>query len=132
MCYKIIAPTYIDAPRKTKKDKRYYINLNTYRNLHYIINNQLKDLYKKQLYDQLKDIPKLNRIELTYKPYYGKAGRHDKSNVISVTQKYFLDALVEYWIIVDDTDEYVLNETMYPWEVDRVNPRVEIYIKEVY
>lgn len=43
---KITMPLAIYLPRKTKKDKRIAISLSTYRNLHYIVSNQAKKLYK--------------------------------------------------------------------------------------
>lgn len=42
-------PVFIMIPRKTKADRKISINLNTYRNTHYVINNQLKHLYKESL-----------------------------------------------------------------------------------
>lgn len=39
--------TFVDLPKKTKKDKRVHLNLNTYRNLHHIISNQSKNNIKK-------------------------------------------------------------------------------------
>ena len=52
----IIAPLYIDIERKTMKNKRYYINMNTYRNLHHRVNGMLKKKYLEAVREQLEGI----------------------------------------------------------------------------
>jgi len=49
----INSPIYLIQPRKTKKDKKYALNINTYRNLNFIVNNILKKQYKELMRDQL-------------------------------------------------------------------------------
>lgn len=39
-------PLVLYLPRKTKKDKRVALSLSTYRNLHYMVSNQAKKIYK--------------------------------------------------------------------------------------
>jgi len=56
MKIKIIAPLYVTLPRKTKADRKMIINLNNYRNWHYIISNHTKIAYKEAIADQLKVI----------------------------------------------------------------------------
>ena len=50
---KIIAPLYVMLPRKTKGDKKMIINLNGYRNWHYIISNDVKKQYKEEVKEQI-------------------------------------------------------------------------------
>jgi hypothetical protein len=49
----IILPIYMEQKYKTKKNKNLSLNLNTYRNMHYIINNNLKMQFKELIKDQL-------------------------------------------------------------------------------
>ena len=44
---KLIMPTFIEM--WVKKKRRYSINLNTYRNLHFQVNNNLKKMYKEMV-----------------------------------------------------------------------------------
>lgn len=52
-------------------------------------------------------------------------------NVISVVSKFLLDSITDYKCWIDDNDDYVKTETILPTELDRINPRVEITIKEI-
>lgn len=95
--------------------------------MHFILNNQLKQLYKDYMSDKLTGL-KFNKPNLEYKIFYGRAWRHDKLNVWAVISKFFLDALVHYQCIEDDSDDYVWTETFIFWWIDRGNPRCEITI----
>ena len=127
----IIAPLYIDIERKTMKDKRYYINMNTYRNLHHRVNGILKKKYLEAVRGQLQGISIETPCEITYKVYKPSKRRLDKMNVISVTSKFLLDALTELGCWEDDSDDYVKTETILPTEYDKNNGRVEILIKTI-
>ena len=125
---KIISPLYIDLPRKTKKDKRVYLNLNTYRNLHYIVSNQAKKMYLETIREQVDGKVIQTPIEITYRVYKQSKRRLDKMNVVSIVSKYLLDALTELGCWEDDNDDFVKTETILPTELDRDNPRVEIML----
>ena len=127
----IIAPLYIDIERKTMKDKRYYINMNTYRNLHHRVNGQLKKMYKEVIREQLEGVKIETPCEITYKVVKPTKRRLDKMNVISVTSKYLLDAITELGCWEDDNDDFVKTETVLPTEYDKNNGRVEILINTV-
>jgi len=128
---KIISPLYIDLPRKTKKDKRVYLNLNTYRNLHYQINNQVKRAYLEAIREQVEGKVIVTPVEITYRVLKRTEVRLDKMNVIAVTSKYLLDALTNLGCWEDDNDDHVKTETILPTELDRDNPRVEIIITSI-
>jgi len=127
----IIAPLYIDMERKTMKDKRYYINMNTYRNLHHRVNGQLKKMYKEAIREQLEGVIIDTPCEIVYRVIKPTKRRLDKMNVISVTSKYLLDAITELGCWEDDSDEFVKTETILPTEYDKNNGRVEILIKSI-
>tara|TARA_R110000850_G_scaffold204898_2_gene331137 strand:- start:144 stop:539 length:396 start_codon:yes stop_codon:yes gene_type:complete len=127
----ITAPLFIDMHRKTMKDKRYYINLNVYRNLHHLVNSQLKKAYLDAVRDQLQGLSIETPVEITYKVYKPTKRTLDKMNVVSITSKFLLDAITELGCWVDDNDDYVKTETILPTEYDKNKGRVEITISTV-
>jgi Holliday junction resolvase RusA-like endonuclease len=131
MNHKIISPLFVTLPRKTVKDKRIALNMNTYRNLHHRISNDAKKAYSEALREQLEGLSIQTPVEVTYKVYKGSKRRLDKMNVVSVVSKFLLDSITEYGCWEDDNDDYVKKETIEPTELDRDNPRVEIIIKEI-
>jgi Holliday junction resolvase RusA-like endonuclease len=131
MTHKIISPLFVTLPRKTVKDKRIALNMNTYRNLHHRISNDAKKAYSEALREQLKDLYIQTPVEVTYKVYKASKRRLDKMNVISVVSKFLLDSITDYGCWEDDNDDYVKTETILPTELDKENPRVEIIIKEI-
>ena len=131
MTHKIISPLFVTLPRKTVKDKRIALNMNTYRNLHHRISNDAKKAYSEALREQLEGLSIQTPVEVTYKVYKASKRRLDKMNVISVVSKFLLDSITEYGCWEDDNDDYVKTETILPTELDRENPRVEIMIKEI-
>jgi Holliday junction resolvase RusA-like endonuclease len=131
MTHKIISPLFVTLPRKTVKDKRIALNMNTYRNLHHRISNDTKKAYSEALREQLEGLSIQTPVEVTYKVFKASKRRLDKMNVISVVSKFLLDSITEYGCWEDDNDHYVKTETILPTELDRENPRVEINIKEI-
>ena len=124
MTHKIISPLFVTIPRKTVKDKRIALNMNTYRNLHHRISNDAKKAYSEALREQLRNLTIQTPVEVTYKVYKASKRRLDKMNVISVVSKFLLDSITDYGCWEDDNDDYVKTETILPTELDRENPRV--------
>lgn len=131
MKHKITSPLYVTLSRKTVKDKRVSLNMNTYRNLHHRVNNSAKKVYSEMLREQLEGLTINTPVEITYKVYKASNRRLDKMNVVSVVSKFLLDSITEYGCWEDDNDDYVKKETILPTQLDRDNPRVEIIIKEI-
>ena len=127
----IIAPLYIDIERKTMKNKRYYINMNTYRNLHHRVNGMLKKKYLEAVREQLEGIKIETPCEIIYRVIKPSKRRLDKMNVVSVTSKYLLDAITELGCWEDDSDDFVKRETILPTEYEKGNGRVEILINTI-
>lgn len=128
---KLICPLYIVLERKTKPDKKIFVNMNTYRNLHFQINNQVKIKYKELLKEQLVGVKIKTPVEITYKVYKARNNNLDKMNVVSITSKYLLDAITELGCWTDDNDDFVKTEIIMPTELDREKPRVEVFIKSI-
>lgn len=125
---KIILPLYVTLPRKTKADRKMIINLNNYRNWHYIINNQIKEIYTEQLKDQLSNLKITGQIKLRFILYKASNRISDRSNVLSIQEKFFCDAMTHYGCILDDNDEIIVSTTYLSGGIDKENPRVEVYV----
>ncbi len=128
---KVISPLAVYLPRKTMKDKKYILNLNNYRNWHYIVNNQIKARYCLEMRSQLSEIKPCGTITLSFKYFKPSKRKCDRANIYAIQEKFFSDALVYYGIIKDDSDEYIARSIYEPVELDRKNPRVEIEIIEI-
>jgi len=127
---KIISPILIEIPRKTKPARKVYLNLNNYRNLNFIVNNQAKHIYSEALQCVLSGLKLKTPIELHYTYFKGSNRKSDKMNVLSIVDKFFCDSLVNYSCIPDDNDEYIGTQTFSFGGLDKNNPRVEILIKQ--
>lgn len=104
-------PLYVILPRKTMKDRRVSINMNTYRNLHYLVSNAVKKEYKKYVEANLpKDCPKFTKAVVVIYHFQKRGNRKtDLMNWVSIADKFFLDSLVELGILPDDNTDYVNN-----------------------
>ena len=125
----IVSPLYIDLPRVKTKAKRVYLNLNSYRNLHYITNNNVKKAYLEVIREQIEGLVIQTPVNITYRVLKPSKRRLDKMNVVAVVSKYLLDALTEVGFWEDDNDEFVKEETIKPTVYDKGNGRIEIIIR---
>lgn len=90
--------------------------------------NKVKINYKELMAEQIKQLPVFDRIGLMLTLYPASQRLTDVSNVCSIHEKFFADALVELGKLPDDNYQY-LPESGYRFgEVDKTNPRVEIVI----
>ena len=128
---KFNTPFAVYLPRVKSKDKRIAMNLNTYRNLHFLVNNQAKKVYKDLMKEQLENLEIETPVEITYQVFKPSKRSLDKMNVVSIASKFFLDAVTEYGCWDDDNDDNVKTEIILPTEIDKENPRVEITIKSI-
>lgn len=96
---KFILPISVILPRKKVADKKIMLNLNIYRNLHFQVNNQLKELFKPIALTHFK----AEKIAITYLLEKTTKRKIDTMNVISIVDKFFLDWLVNNKYITDDT-----------------------------
>ena len=112
MAIKIILPAKITLPRKTKADKVYHINLNNYRNWHYIISNQIKQAYADAISPQLIGIKFRTKIGLEFTLFRKDKRKVDRANILSIHEKFFCDALQKMDCLPDDSDEWI-DSTLY-------------------
>lgn len=128
---KTTLPLLITLPRKTKADKKVYLNLNTYRNLHYLVNNQVKQIFKDNLKEILTGVKLPEVIKIRYTYYANSNRKSDVANMCVVLDKFFCDALSHYGCIEDDNYDYV-KEVVYSYGgVDKGNGRVEVEVEEI-
>jgi len=121
-------PLAVYLPRKTKPAKKCTLNLNYYRNWKFFVSNQIKEVYKECMEDTLKSLKFTGKITLIFTLYWGSKRRVDRSNVLSIHEKFFCDALTFYGCIADDNDNYIQETRYRTGEMDRANPRVEVEI----
>ena len=111
------------------KKKKFILNLNNYRNAHYIVLSIAKKTYSDDLLPEIQDLPKFTEpVRLTY-TYYARSNRRlDISNPCSVIDKFACDALVKAQIIQDDAFKQI-KEVVYKFGgVDKDAPRCELVI----
>ncbi len=131
-------PLHVVLPRK-KQARIFVLNLNVYRNTHYIVLNQAKALYKEQVeqsykewlsvdpVDRLYGIPN-EPLRFTYTIYPANNRAFDISNVCSIVDKFTCDALQELGVIQNDNHKFIPEVTYKIGKVDKENPRVELEI----
>lgn len=120
----IILPTHVQV----SKNKRVPVNLNWYRNAHFLELNRAKVNFKAAIAEQIKALPYLKKIAVSYTFHPGKGIIADTNNVCCIADKFFLDALVELSRIKDDTRKHVIGTQFLPGAQDVANPRVEAHI----
>lgn len=123
----ITSPLYIQVSKK----KKFYLNLNSYRNTHFFVLNKAKILYKESLAPQIASLSRYKRIKVTYTYYPKTKRRTDLGNVLSVHQKFFEDSFVEAGKIIDDDYHHITESIQKFGALDKNNPRVEIKITEL-
>lgn len=125
---KIDVPLFVVLPRKTKADRKCYLNLNNYRNWHYQVSNQAKQVYCEGLESVLRSLKMGRGINLQFILYKSSKRKIDRSNILSIVEKFFCDALVNYGCIEDDNDDIIESTYYCTGGIDKENPRVEIII----
>lgn len=125
--WKITAPLRV----KVSKNKYFSLNLNIYRNAHFHVLNNAKIAFSKVVEPQLELVPPLNHATLKYVIYVPTKRRTDISNVCSIVDKFFSDAMVDVGVLPDDSYDY-LTKVVYEYGgMDKEYPRVEIFITNV-
>ena len=122
---KVILPVML-----MKKNNKFYLNLNQYRNWHYQVNNKLKRIFKDQIEPQMDFVLK-GKVKIKYEYYAPDKRRRDLMNIVSVVDKYFQDALVERGCIEADDTSIVIEITGLYSGIDKENPRVEATINSI-
>jgi len=102
--------------------KIFQLNLNYYRNAHYQVLNKAKVKFKENVfskYPEIKSMGQAYEISLEYTVVPHNKRKFDTGNLISIVEKFFLDALTESGIIADDHYTIVKESKTNP--VDKIN-----------
>ena len=125
---KVSMPLWLRTAKK-ETGKRYHINLNNYHTWHHSQRNKLKQAYSelaKEKFDP--SIRGLKNINLVFVMHRGDKRKVDRANVLCLHEKFFCDALVGGGVLKDDNDSFINSTHYLTGEIDRENPRVDIYL----
>lgn len=127
----VILPIYYIQEFKTKPNKTSLVGMNLYRNAHHFLQNNMKKHFQDLVIEQLPSVVEvIQQFTVTYKLYY-KSPVCDASNIVALIEKFYLDAIKEHGLIIDDNVNYHISSS---WQViaqDKTNPRIEVTIKEL-
>lgn len=113
------------------KDKKYSMNLNTYRNLDFRVNNMLKVMFKEHMASQLEGVVLETPVKVRIQVYKPTKRILDKGNVYGMSAKYLYDAMTEFGCWEDDNDDFVKSELLMPSIHDKGKGRIEFEFKTV-
>jgi Holliday junction resolvase RusA-like endonuclease len=116
-----------------KKKRKYFLNLNLYRNNHMHVNNNIKREYARIAHGVLPNWKTpMENIEIEYTLYLPDKRKRDISNVLSVVDKAFCDSLTTHGLIPDDNYQHLKKVTyMYGGMDEKGKGYVKIKVKEV-
>ena len=98
---------------------------------HYQVKGQVKKKYEEVAWSKIHKLRFPKRITLEFVLWKADKRRGDRSNVLSMHEKFFCDAMTKSGCIVDDDDRYIESTTYRTGGIDRSNPRVDIVIREI-
>lgn len=124
-------PVYVTLPKKTKKNERFYLNQNKFRNTMHFKMNTAKTIYTKHIEKITEHVNGCfeDPVVMTFTMYPPSKRRMDLTNVCSAVEKFTNDALVKVGILIDDDYTHVKIITYCFGEVDKKDPRVELNIQ---
>jgi hypothetical protein len=74
---------------------------------------------------------KLDFVKISFILHRPDKRRVDRSNILSVHEKFFCDGLVDLGCIIDDNDSYLSYTSYHTGNIDKENPRVDMIITEL-
>ena len=117
----------IDLPITIKIGrKNFALNLNIYRNAHYQTLNRMKVEFGSEVSELISTLPVFKWVNLTYTLYPKTRRLCDVSNICSIVDKFFCDALVNQGKLEDDNYQIVKQVTYKFGQIDKKNPRVTV------
>lgn len=116
---------------QVSKQKRFYLNLNQYRNAHHFTLSKAKIVFHDIVKKRLDHLPFMGKITLSYRLFVGTNQLIDTNNVCSIVDKFFSDTLVATGKIEDDNRHIVVGSEFLFGGIDKHDPRVEVTITPV-
>jgi hypothetical protein len=111
------------------KKKKFYLNLNQYRNTHFTVLNNAKIAFSNIVIKRVQALPSYDVIKLTYTLFPKTRALCDVANVCSIVDKFFSDVMTHCGRIQDDNYLFLPEVTYRFGEIDKENPRVEVLIE---
>lgn len=111
-----------------KETTTFSLNLNEYRNAHYLVLNNAKIAFKAAVKHLITPLPVFDWVELEYIFFPGSAREMDTANFVAIVDKFFCDAFVEFGKLPDDNYKFIRRKSEYFEAIDRNNPRVDVVI----
>ena len=132
MTHGFTLPLFVILKRKTKKDVRLSVNLNTFRSMHHRTYTEAKVEYARVMDEQLNKFdPITGELHIHYDYYAAMNNSPDLDNFVGAAKKYFQDAMVKSGFIEDDNVNFIVSNSEKYCGIDRKNPRIEVTIKEL-
>ncbi len=113
-----------------KSGRRKWITMNSYRNWHYQVSNDIKRRFKSDISRELNFIIE-GKLKIEYFYFAPDKRKRDLMNVISVVDKYFQDAMVDYGCIESDDLSVVVEVNSCYMGIDRQDPRLDVIITKL-
>jgi hypothetical protein len=110
------------------KKKKFYLNLNQYRNAHHFTLSKAKVNFHEIVAPRVRHLPRYDTVTLIYTLYTGTEQLCDTNNICSIVDKFFSDVLVTCNKIEDDNRKIVVGSFFQYGGVDRTDPRVDVTI----
>ena len=122
----LVLPIYWTIERKIKKSKTVLVGMNWFRNAHFILQNNMKKHISKLVKEQLAPCHGIRweAVSVAYR-LYPKRKNQDKNNIVTLIDKFLLDALQDFGLIENDTCQYYHHTESDYIELDKINPRIE-------
>ena len=125
MSYTITLPTYTMQSQK----KRWYLNLNKYRNACWQLLSKVKKTYGNDIDKEIATLPEFHeKIAICYTLYVGTKAKCDLMNVCTIVDKFFCDKLTQAKKIEDDNYNIIPEIYCFFGGYDKNNPHAEVTI----
>lgn len=121
---KLELPFYVHMGKE-----RLSLSMNKVQHLHWTKKRKLKALYQSILRAQIPKDAIRERVSLELVIHAPDRVRRDRSNMLSIHEKFVCDALVDHGVLEDDNDKFIESTTYRTGEIDKQNPRVDLFIR---
>lgn len=91
--------------------------------------NSIKQKWIGSISDILSDLPKMKKCRLAFRYHRPCNRRVDKSNILSIHEKFLCDAMVSHGVLEDDCDTFIESTYYMPTVLNILDPHVEVTIQ---
>ena len=127
--YEFTLPLVVYIPRKTMKDKRFGVDINTFKSMDRHSYNNAKKIYSEHMRGQIEGFEMIDgKVHISYEYYAARNNSPDLDNFVGGAKKFFQDSLTQHGLIKDDNVHYIVSSSEKYCGVDRDNPRIKAKI----